>query len=269
CKNLINSARYISKHLKVIFPDSYEKINELDGIGPYTAAAISSFAFNLPFAVVDGNVFRVLSRVFGSSLPIDTGKGKNYFSQLANEVLDKNEPGKYNQAIMDFGAVLCKPVTPLCAGCPFNKICFAFLHKKIDELPVKKKKINIRKRWFYYFLIENENKVAVRQRKENDIWQQLYEFPLIETKKDEPLNKMLRQAEKSGWLPVNNYEVFAVSPLYKQQLSHQLIVGKFIVIRLKTKDAPIENSICVTKKGMKKLAFPKFINQYLDEKDKQ
>ncbi len=269
CKNLITTARYISKNLKGRFPDSYEKINELAGIGPYTAAAISSFAFNLPYAVVDGNVFRVLARIFGLSQPTDSGKGKKYFSLLANEVLDKREPGNYNQAIMDFGAIICKPLSPLCERCVFNKICFAFLYKRIDELPVKKKKINIRKRWFYYLVIENENKTTVRQRKDNDIWQQLYEFPLVETKKEETLNKILKNAQKSGWITEKNYEVISVSALYKQHLSHQLIVGKFIGIKLKTKGLPIEKSIWVTKNGMKKLAFPKFINQYLDEINQQ
>lgn len=264
CRNLIATARYISKDLKGKFPETYREIIALKGIGPYTAAAISSFAFNLPHAVIDGNVFRVLARVFGIEKPIDSTEGKKYFTQLANDILNKKHPGIYNQAIMDFGAVVCKPATPQCNGCMFNKSCFAFLHNKINELPVKGKKISIRKRWFYYLIIEHENKIAVQQRMGKDIWQQLYEFNLIETVKAEPINKILTKAEKSGCLPEKNYEVIAVSPHFKQQLSHQLIAGRFIKIKLKKKFNWNENIIWVTTREMKKLAFPKFINQYLD-----
>ncbi len=264
CRNLIVTARYISKELKGKFPETHDEIIALKGIGPYTAAAISSFAFKLPHAVIDGNVFRVLARVFGIEKPIDSTEGKEYFTQLANEILDKKQPGIYNQAIMDFGAVVCKPTSPQCTGCVFNKACFAFLHNKINELPVKGKKISIRKRWFYYLVIEHENKIAVQQRTEKDIWQQLYEFHLLETTKVETINRLLEQAEKSGWLLNNNYEVINVSPHFKQQLSHQLVAGQFIKIKLKKMPNWNEKIIWVTTREMKKLPFPKFINQYLD-----
>ena len=269
CRNLIATARYISKELKGKFPETYEEIKSLKGIGPYTAAAISSFAFNLPHAVIDGNVFRVLARVFGIKKPIDSTEGKKYFTHLANEILEKKQPGIYNQSIMDFGAVVCKPATPLCIECVFNKFCFAFLHNKINELPVKEKKINIRKRWFYYLVIEHENKIAVQQRTGKDIWQQLYEFPMIETIKEETINKILEQVEKSGWLRKKNYEVITVSSLFKQQLSHQLIAGQFIKIKLKKRLNWNENIIWVTTKEMKKLPYPKFINQYFDIEKEQ
>src|SRR6185436_15585208 len=121
------------------FPDSYEALIALKGIGPYTAAAIGSFAFNLPKAVVDGNVFRVLSRYFGISVPIDSSKGKKLFSDLANDLLDKTQPGVYNQALMDFGAVICKPKLPVCNECILQEHCTAFLQGSIDQLPVKEK----------------------------------------------------------------------------------------------------------------------------------
>ncbi|MGZ5219458.1 MAG: A/G-specific adenine glycosylase [Chitinophagaceae bacterium] len=263
CRNLIATARHISRELYGKFPGNYDEILKLKGIGPYTAAAIASFAFNLPHAVVDGNVFRVLSRIFGIGKPIDSTEGKKYFTQLANEVLDKKQPGIYNQAIMDFGAVVCKPA-PLCYECVFNKICFAFLHNKIDELPVKEKKISIKKRWFYYLALEHDNKTVIQQRTGKDIWNQLYEFPMIETTKEETTKKIIDQAEKQGVLQKKNYEVVAFSPIFKQQLSHQLIVGQFIKIKLKKKFSLDDEMIWVTKKEMRKLAFPKFINQYLD-----
>lgn len=269
CRNLIATARYVSNDLKGQFPATYEEIKNLKGIGPYTAAAISSFAFNLPYAVVDGNVFRVLARVFGINKPIDSTEGKKYFTGLADELLDKKMPGAYNQAIMDFGAVVCKPIAPLCSECVFNKTCFAFLHNTINELPVKEKKISIRKRWFYYLIVEYENKIAIRQRITKDIWQQLYEFLVIETNKEEESKKIIAQAEKLNWLQKKNYEVVSISPLFKQQLSHQLIAGQFIKIRLKKKVNHHENVTWVTKKELKKFAFPKFINQYLDNEKTQ
>ncbi len=269
CRNLLVTARYISKVLKGKFPDNYEDIRKLKGVGPYTAAAISSFAFNLPYAVVDGNVFRVLARIFGITVPIDSTDGKKYFATLADNLLDKKQPGFYNQAIMDFGAVVCKPVAPLCLNCGFKKFCSAFINNKINELPVKEKKISIKKRWFYYLVLEYKNEIAIRQRIEKDIWQDLYEFPLIETEKEIDKKNILKQAEKNKWVHKGKYELLAVSPLFKQQLSHQLIAGQFIKLKLKGKHDPAINWIWVTKSRIGKFAFPRFINQYLNEKGGQ
>lgn len=269
CRNLLVTARYISKVLKGQFPATYDDIKALKGIGPYTAAAISSFAFNLPHAVVDGNVFRVLARVFGISAAIDSTEGKKKFTSLADELLDKKQPGLYNQAIMDFGAVVCKPVAPLCTGCVFKKQCFAFLNDKVNELPVKEKKISIRKRWFYYLVLENKNEIAIRQRVAKDIWQDLYEFPLIESATELDRKKILLQAEKKKWLQKKGYEILSVSPLFKQQLSHQLIAGQFIRVRLKSKPAVKNDWQWATKTKIGKYAFPQFINQYLQEKNGQ
>lgn len=265
CRNLITTAKYISKELKGNFPNKYEDIKALKGVGPYTAAAVSSFAFNLPHAVVDGNVFRVLARIFGIDKPIDSTDGKKYFTALADELLDKKQAGLYNQAIMDFGAVLCKPAAPLCSTCVFKKQCVAFLHNKVNELPVKEKKITIKKRWFYYLVLEYKNEIAIRRRTEKNIWQDLYEFPMIETDGDTPVKKILQQAEKKSWLTKNSYELLVVSPLYKQQLSHQLIAGQFIKVKLKKKPAAKNNWQWLGKNKMGKYAFPQFINQYLKE----
>jgi A/G-specific adenine glycosylase len=261
CRNLIATAKYISKELKGKFPDTYEAIKQLKGIGPYTAAALSSFAFNLPHAVIDGNVFRVLSRVFGINTPIDSSEGKNKFTELADKLIDKEQPGLYNQAIMDFGAVICKPA-PVCNQCPFKKTCFAFLNNRINELPVKEKKIKIKKRWFYYFVMEYENKTAIRQRTGRDIWQQLFEFPMTEEDKEQDLKTILSSAEKNGLLQKKNYEIISVSPIYKQQLSHQLIAGRFITIKLKKKTAKKNNWIWLAKTGIAKYSFPRIINEY-------
>lgn len=269
CRNLIASAKYISKELKGKFPDSYEEIKILKGVGPYTAAAISSFAFNLPHAVVDGNVFRVLARVFGIDKPVDSTEGKKYFTTLAEELLDKKQPGIYNQAIMDFGAVLCKPAAPLCTQCPFQKYCYAFQHKKINELPVKEKKITIKKRWFYYLVMEYKNEIAVQQRSTKDIWHSLYEFPMSEMENELPVKKILQQAEKKKWLTKTKYELISVSPLYKQQLSHQLIAGQFIRVRVKQKPKQERSWQWMMRANLKRYAFPQLINQFIGQKVSQ
>src|SRR5688572_13533166 len=136
CRNLIVTARFISKNLNGKFPDTFEDILALKGVGHYTASAIASFAYNFPHAVVDGNVFRVLSRIFGIKKPTDSTEGKKLFSQLAFELLDKKQPGIYNQALMDFGAVICKPY-PLCSICVFKDQCFAFKNDLVNQLPIK------------------------------------------------------------------------------------------------------------------------------------
>lgn len=269
CRNLLFTARYIAGELNGKFPSSYDAIRELKGVGPYTAAAISSFAFNLPYAVVDGNVFRVLARFFGLSIPTDSTEGKKQFTTLAGELLDHKEPGLYNQAIMDFGAVVCKPAAPLCTSCVFNKFCTAYLEGSVNELPVKEKKISVKKRWFYYLVIEYKGMVAIRRRTQKDIWQDLYEFPLIESPGSLKKEEILQQLAKWQWLKGKKYELAGVSPLFKQQLSHQLIAGQFVQLNMKQspigKDAGISSDWQWIKKAeLKRYAWPRFINQYLE-----
>src|SRR6202012_1293228 len=186
CRNLIATAKKIDSDYRGIFPSTYDEILALKGIGPYTAAAIASFAFNLPHAVVDGNVTRVLSRYFGITTPIDTTAGKKLYAELADSLLDKDQPDVYNQAIMDFGATVCLPRNPLCTTCVQNIDCQAWLHGWTGRLPVKEKSIQKKQRWFYYFIIEvGDDKVYIHQRTGKDIWEDLFEFVLRE--KDEPL----------------------------------------------------------------------------------
>lgn len=265
CRNLISTAKYISNDLKGKFPDTYEEISSLKGIGPYTAAAISSFAFDLPFPVVDGNVFRVLSRVFGVTMAIDTTQGKKYFSGLAGDLLDQNQPGLYNQAIMDFGATVCKPVSPQCNQCIFQDQCFAYLHNMTDVLPIKEKKIKIRKRWFYYMVFEYQNTVAIRQRTKKDIWQELYDFPLIETSSSISQKDLLKKAKKDKWISTKGCQLISVSPVYNQQLSHQLITGYFLQFRLNEKPQWGEEYKWVGKNNIRHYAFPRLINSYLKD----
>ncbi len=265
CKNLIETAHYISRQENGKFPETYNKIKALKGIGSYTAAAIASFAFNLPYAVVDGNVHRVLSRVFGINKPIYSTEGKKFFTSLANELLDKKNPGLYNQAIMDFGASVCKPASPLCRKCIFRKNCIAFLNDRVSEFPAKSKKLIIKKRWFYYLFIEYKDQIIIRQRTEKDIWRHLFEFPLIETEKRQKRNDILQKAFKKRILKKNDYSVVSESPLLKQKLSHQLILGQFFKIKLKQKIPLLNGWHWTPKNELRKYAFPGFINKYLQE----
>lgn len=264
CRNLLSSARFISKDLKGNFPATYDGIKKLKGVGPYTAAAISSFAFNLPYAVVDGNVFRVIARIFGINTATDSTEGKKIFTAFANELLDTKQAGIYNQAIMDFGAIVCRPVAPLCSDCIFKKNCFAFQNNKINELPVKEKKISIKKRWMYYLVVQHENEILVRERTAKDIWQHLYEFTLVETGKEEDVNMIVNTIATKQFFGKNKFEIISVSTSMKQQLTHQFIKGKFIHLRVLKKPVITDNSIWVKKEKLKAYAFPKFITQYLN-----
>lgn len=264
CKNLIATAKFIAKEKQGKFPDSYNEILNLKGVGPYTAAAIASFAFNLPHAVVDGNVFRVLSRFFGIKTPIDSSAGKKAFTLLAEELLDKKLPGIYNQAIMDLGATICKPKNPLCINCPLQTKCVAYLQHSIDLLPVKTGKMIKKLRWMYYLIVEHNGKIYVKKRGAKDIWENLYEFILLETEapmteekiKQTVLFKMITQKNKETKM--------RVSKIYKQQLTHQTIQGRFIQIKV-NKVPPLQVYKAVTYQQLLKLPFPKFITGYLTE----
>ncbi len=265
CKNLIATARYISTALKGKFPSEYENILALKGIGPYTAAAIGSFAFNIPKAVVDGNVFRVLARYFGISTPIDNNEGKKEFTTLADSLLDKKQPGIYNQALMDLGAVICKPQLPLCNGCLLKKNCVAFISDKVNEWPVKEKSIVKKTRWFYYLIAEHKGQYYIRKRPAKDIWENLYEFILIENSHAATIDELLKTDEAKALTGNTKIQIQSVSGIYKQQLTHLTIFGQFIRIQL-SKPLKSDGFELVDKKQMENLPFPKFINQYLHDK---
>lgn len=265
CKNLIATAKYISVELKGKFPDSYDNILSLKGVGPYTAAAIGSFAFNIPKPVVDGNVFRVLSRFFGVEKPIDSIEGKKFFSLLAASLLDKKKPGIYNQAIMDFGAVVCKPRQPLCNACLLKKNCIAFNENRVSVLPVKEKNIIRKTRWFYYLIAEYKGDQYVRMRGPKDIWENLYEFILIEEAGPVETEKLLSSKKVKALFGAVKASVNSVSGVYKQQLTHQTIYGQFIRLKL-NKPADLPGYEMLSKDETGHLPFPKFINQYLQDK---
>ena len=185
-RNLQFSAKLILSEFGGNFPDNHADILKLKGVGPYTAAAISSFSFGLPFAVLDGNVIRVLSRVFGIQTPFDTTAGKKQFQKLAQELLDKKNSAEYNQAIMEFGALQCVPKSPKCNHCPIVNDCIAFNTNTVSLLPVKSKKLKVKSRFLHFLVVNKNNEVLIGKRK-SGIWQGLYEFPFLEF--DENLNE--------------------------------------------------------------------------------
>ena len=264
CKNLIVTAKFIAGERKGKFPDKYEDILALKGIGPYTASAIASFAFNLPHAVVDGNVFRVLSRFFGIDTAIDSTSGKKIFTALANELLDTKAPGIYNQALMDFGAVVCKPKLPLCDGCPLKTKCRAYLNGSINQLPVKEKSIINKPRWFYYLVAEHNGKVYVRKRGKNDIWENLYEFILIETAAALTPDELKRHTAVKKIIGRKGSGIINISKHYSQQLTHQTIEGQFIRVKI-TEPLASATYRPVSARSLSTLPFPRFITRYLSE----
>lgn len=264
CKNLLATARYIAFELKGKFPDNYNDMLNLKGVGPYTAAAIASFAYNLPYAVVDGNVNRVLARFFSIGTAIDSTEGKKSFAALANRLLPVRFAASYNQAIMDFGATVCKPQIPLCIECVLQKYCTAYNEGTTATLPVKEKKMVKKHRWFYYIVAENKGRILINRRSEKDIWQNLYEFMLVEL--PAPVNpEELNNIKQLKELTASGYHVITVSAAYKQQLTHQTIHAIFI----KMKGASTLTATgmeWVTKTAIAKLAFPRIINEYVHTK---
>lgn len=263
CKNLLATARYIATERDGVFPQTYDEILALKGVGPYTAAAIASFAYNAPYAVLDGNVFRVLSRIFALELPIDTTEGKKIFAQLAQEQLPPKQAAAYNQAIMDFGAGICKPV-PACAHCFFQHHCQAFLLHKQALLPVKSKKTQVRERWFHYIVLQYKDKIAVRLRKEKDIWQSLYEPLLIEAEKKLNKNEVLLQLAHSYAVESMQYEVLSAAVNLTQKLSHQTIHFSFIHLDCH-QEIPLPGFEWIVKSDLERYPFPKTIQQFLSK----
>ncbi len=263
CKNLLATARFITNELDGVFPSEYEQIINLKGIGPYTGAAIASFAFNKPFAVLDGNVFRVLSRLFGIDTPIDSTIGKQQFSKLAQDVLDKENPALFNQAIMDFGATVCKPMSPHCRTCPLQSACSGFEMGIVNKLPVKEKVLKKKNRWFYYFILQYQDTFLVEKRTGKDIWENLHEFYLLESTEQLIWNDSSIHDWLQEQLGIENAIVLGISPLQKQQLTHQLIKGQFIKVEIKSMHTQLQKHQWLPMNEVVKLAFPKYINQYL------
>lgn len=266
-RNLHFAAKEIVQLHKGKFPQNYEAIRALKGIGDYTAAAIASFAFNKPHAVVDGNVYRVLARVFGIASPIDSLQGKKEFAALAQELLLTKSPAEYNQAIMEFGAMQCIPKNPACETCCLFEICEAARNKQVNQLPVKAKKTKQRSRYFNYLLIEQGVYTYIKQRGAGDIWQGLFEFPLLETTGDLSEKKLLQSPEWKAFFGITPYQIINVSPYHKHILSHQILQARFWTIRInKGTPAGINSTFLkIKKQQLNSYALPRLIDRVVNE----
>ncbi|RUA10203.1 MAG: A/G-specific adenine glycosylase [Flavobacteriia bacterium] len=235
-RNLHHTARYITTHFNGIFPNDFKTLKKLRGIGDYTASAISSICFNQAHAAVDGNVQRVLARFFNINTPVNSTKGIKYFKELAQELIDPAQPGTYNQAVMELGALICTPKNPQCTVCPLQEACKALKHKTIEIIPVKEKKIRRRKRFFNFlvFNINNSSTLLVK-RTEKDIWQNLFQFPLIETKNEAGLKDIVQSDLLNNLIGTNEITVEQQNfkPLV-HKLTHQDIQIQFWVIKTQT-----------------------------------
>lgn len=262
-RNLHKGAQQVITDMDGQFPTTFEQIKTIKGIGDYTASAISSIVFNLPTPAIDGNVFRVLSRVFGIFQAIDTAKGKRSFKELSLQLIDGNQPGDYNQAVMEFGALLCKPKSPLCETCPFQGNCYAFKNDKTEQLPVKSKKVKTKERFFNYLIIENKQHVYMNKRSDNDIWKNMFDFPLIETNKNINIDTLIQTDQWNQVFKKHEVIITQISNNFKHILTHQHINARFIHISIKNENFLPTHFIKMDKRDIFELAVPKIIENYL------
>ena len=260
--NLHSTAKYIYYECDGKFPKTFNEIINLKGIGDYTASAIASICYNIPEAVVDGNVYRFLSRFFGISIPINTNSAHRQFKKKATELMDYDNPGEFNQAMMEFGAIQCKPKNPLCLECPFKYDCVAHKNQIIDFLPVKKKNTKLKIRYLNYFVIQDtKQKILLEKRKEKDIWKNLFQFPLIElsepyTKKEELLFQI--KSKYNFKIKFEKLELWNSAPLI-HKLSHQKLYLYFWILN---SNGCLQNGISVS--DLKNFAMPVVIQNFID-----
>lgn len=261
-RNLHWSAQYIVNELDGVFPNTYKEILKLKGVGDYTASAIASICFDEVTAVVDGNVYRALSRIFGIETPINSTPGQKEFKALAQQLIDKKQPAIFNQAIMEFGARQCKPKNPDCSICPFKASCLALKENKIEKLPVKLKKTKVTNKYFNFVVIISKNeKTVLEQRRGSGIWQNLYQFPLIETERPSTYNNIKSKIESLDVLEDMNFDIHLYNDSdIVHKLSHQYLHTKFWIIIL---DESIENGIDIS--NIEDYPVPVLIGNFIDK----
>jgi len=246
-RNLHFTAKTILKEYKGVFPKEYDQIIKLKGVGTYTAAAIASFAFDAPYPVLDGNVFRIMSRIYGIHDAIDSSTGKKKFMQKLHELMPVKDAAAFNQAVMEFGALQCIPKNPNCNECILKKECYAYANDKIELLPIKEKKLVKKDRHFFYLISSDGKNTIIQKRSDKDIWHSLYEFPVFE-KQIEAKEKILFQSE-----------------IQKHVLTHQNIYYQFTVVKVKILKAQ-NTQIIVPLKQLEDFAFPKIMHDFIAKK---
>lgn len=263
-RNLHAGARWLWENYGGKFPETYEEILKIKGVGTYTAAAIASFAFSLPYPVVDGNVLRVVSRIFGVEDPVDTAAGRKTVENIVRKYIPEDNPALFNQAMMDFGALQCVPQHPDCVNCPFSGECYACLHGMQSELPYKQHKTRQRERYFHYWVLRNGEGFFLHRREAKDIWQGLYEFPLTESER--PLSES-ELIEKQNFIDVSFLREqlpLCVSGEYRHVLSHQVLHARFVEVFLPD-TIQVADAVRVSLSELSSYPVPRLLEKYLVE----
>ena len=265
-RNLHHCAQQVTSEHKGQFPPDYEKLKQLKGIGDYTAAAIASIAFNLPHAVVDGNVYRVLARLYDIDTPININEGQKLFAQLAEDLLNRKQPGLHNQALMEFGALHCTPKNPNCLLCPLQAQCLAFAHQTVMQRPVKLQKVKVTTRYFNYLVIKTNGCIYLHKRSDNDIWKNLYDFPCIESDQPMSVEEVIASEQFKQIIENKPFTIIKTSPVFIHKLTHRTILAQFIEIKLEKKLLRIETKdlFLTPETDLGNFPIPRLIDLYLN-----
>lgn len=265
-RNLHAAAKSIVADCHGIFPDQYKNVLALKGVGEYTAAAICSFAYNQPYATVDGNVYRVLARLFDIDVPFDTTAGKKLFAGLAQELLTIANPGLHNQAMMEFGATLCTPKNPSCFDCPLQIKCLSYANRTILIRPVKQQKTEVKNRYFNYFRIKNGNKIFLNKRTGNDIWKNLYEFPLIETNQKIVIEDLSQSEEfKTMFEGISDIQCMLKKSDIVHVLSHRRIITNYYEVEIPHANVYLKRYLCIPEQDFEKYAISRLTHILVEE----
>jgi len=263
-RNMHKTAKKVMREYGGSFPKNTDLLQKLDGIGPYTAAAIGSFAFGLPVAALDGNGYRILARYFGIGIPVDSSEAKRSFANLAQSLLPAGDSASFNQALMDFGSLICTP-RPLCGICPMVQTCSAYLDGQTERLPVKKEKPAVKTRYFHYLVIERGDTIFIRQRTGNDIWKGLYEFPLIETSSPAGYPELIITEDFQKLLHVSSCTLINTYRSKPHKLSHQTIYPVFYRIRSHKRGTQLKKEYLeINCNDLSRYAVSRLIEKYMD-----
>jgi len=265
-RNLHKCAKQIMEQYGGQFPADFEQLKQLQGIGDYTAAAIASIAFNLPHAVVDGNVYRVLARLYDIDTPININEGQKLFAQLADELLNREQPGLHNQAMMEFGALHCTPKNPNCLLCPLQAQCLAFAHQTVMQKPVKLPKVKVTTRYFNYLVLRINDCVYLHKRSDNDIWKNLYDFPCIESQKSMTVEEIIASEEFVQLIENKPFTIIKSSPIFTHKLTHRTLIAQFIEIKLEQELLQIQTKdlFLARQTELGSFPIPRLIDLYLN-----
>lgn len=265
-RNMHTTAKFIVDHFDGKFPHSYDEILKLRGVGEYTAAAIASLAFDIPKAVVDGNVIRVISRLYGITEPVDKIKTGKEIKDIAQTLLDPSKPGLHNQAMMEFGSLQCTPVNPDCSACVLKSRCRAYSQEIVERIPFKEGKTKIRNRYFHYLVIRSKDGIYLHQRSQKDIWKGLFEFPLIEWDKELNLEELMQTMEWKSIFRNLPLTIKKISDSYSHVLSHQKLLACFVEVEISSDKTVLNDAWqLVTNNLLHEYAVPRLVDRYLKD----